>query len=1182
MLLSGCVKFQFEEPLPPGTEDLKVPVTMTVSIPNDGPSTKAMADDPQIKNIMVAVFGGSGYFNEWVRVTDITQMATQNYDAQNSATVYKIAFRLTASESRLRLHFIANCPSDLVDNPPITGVSSQDLEDAVMAKIRSRLGDVYDVDKTNEDSVQDKYNIEDGYWAKVLLPYGVQMEKEITNGVEQPVLVNGNPVPTALTKTQFTRFDATGGIPFVRNFARIYLNNNTEDGAWVIDKFALAYAPAEGSIAPILSGPYTSDKWGDPVVIDDDDDSSTFFTETFLVPYPGKTLAQLTAAPFNYKGYSPANLALRTPADDAGMTAWTAGSDGKTGTTALYIYERTRPRTGQKATRIIIKAHKKGADESTAKYFPLDLVDSETGEPMAFLRNFTYTFSLDKVEEDSGKDTIAEAADATAADVSSSYKTQDLTEVSDGLASISVSYIDATYMQQGSYDLMFHFDADVRKTEGNPENNNERVTLMVGYNDGSGFTENATSSNGTAFASGPTIEKNNGSVVQYVRSGNGFVVATAEQIADNTIEKWGKITYTTTTEDRNHASAVNTDNKYVKGFAQTIRVIGKKFDNTKVYRDVLINLTPIKSLTVECRDKYIEETKGVSETVRVYIPGDLTRSMFPLQFKIEADRQTLNPVAGQDLPVTSGRSLSASGEMAIQFIKTLTRDEYENLPVVSSTDDRKYFECTFKSIVATSASSVYVANDYFSTAYDSFENYTQRLFTATSPGDKSIGDVFTFTFSMDNAHTGEVVWHDSPDVSSTTQVIPKVVTLTLVGVQPETNTDGTPVDVRLTKGVGTGVYLYHVEGTSSPNETSAEVHLVVGSNADNYSIKLSTSNISPNPLLYKPETYTGAITKSQVTGMGFTDAGGTAISQVLAMADRPVSFKFTYGSTPVPVKFKLTGLVPNGDSRVSGPDANGIYTFTPGSSDTAPSIALKTSDDSTDPVSLTELTVVSEDYNQPATRSFSLSRFNYTISLPGTLTISRGGTADITATVGPTGVTTPTITWESNSTNVTIGAGTTTKTLTGANVGTATITAKIVIDGQKLASATCEVTVVNAVTLNTNSSTFSATGDKRSYSDNGITITFGRIQNIAANYVEYNTNAGNNNAQRRRFTVSTNVTGRRITKITLTFERQNGTLSVSTGNLAGNVWTGDATSIQFNNTQTTNNNRLSSVVVEYE
>ncbi len=133
MLLSGCVKFQFEEPLPPGTEGLKVPVTMTVSIPNDGPSTKAMADDPQIKNIMVAVFGGSGYFNEWVRVTDMTEMATLNYDG-TSATVYEIKFSLTASDSRLRLHFIANCPSDLVDNPPITGVSSQDLEDAVMAR----------------------------------------------------------------------------------------------------------------------------------------------------------------------------------------------------------------------------------------------------------------------------------------------------------------------------------------------------------------------------------------------------------------------------------------------------------------------------------------------------------------------------------------------------------------------------------------------------------------------------------------------------------------------------------------------------------------------------------------------------------------------------------------------------------------------------------------------------------------------------------------------------------------------------------------------------------------------------------------------------------------------------------------------------------------------------------------
>lgn len=838
-LLVGCHKAEIVEPvLAPVDKDIKVPMTVNVMIPNDGPSTRSMADDPQITNIVIAVFGNSGYFNEWVKASVGTGYATKNYDG-TPATVYPVTFNLTVSESRLRVHFIANCPHDMVNNPPITGVSSQDLENVIMSKIRSKIGE----------------SSNDGYWAKIILPYGVQIQYKKNPNNDEYVPAkdeNENYIPTELTKSQIEKYNPAG-IPFIRNFARVYLQNGT-DGAWIIDKFALAYAPAEGPIAPILPAVYTADMWGDYLQIPEGDETTEFYPEAFFIKYSEKTtLEELVQDPYNYVGYSPANLALGTyPADDSGMADWVDANDDGLSDSPLYIYERAKPRTGQKATRIIIKAHRRGEAASTAKYFPLDIVDHETGENMAFLRNFTYTVTLGGIAGD-GNNSISEAAVATSANVSADPKTADLTEVSDGVASIGVSYIDATYITSGEYELMFNFVPNVNSTT-NPREDNSQVSLKVGYDNGSGFIEGATSANGSAFsASGqPVIETSGGNPVLYVRSGNNFVVATADNgLNDPDVTKWGKIKYTTTE---------TVGEAFSQSYHQTIRVIGTYGDSdnpTSIYRDVLINLTPKKVLTVECLDKYIDEVAGKTERVRVYIPGDLTRSMFPLQFKVEPKEQSLNPELDQDMPVASGTSLSGSGS-TFYFIRTLTRDEYEALPSVSASDSRKYFDCTFKSIVDHSASVVYVGNDYFTTASDEFFNYTQRFFTDlrfSSTRTRAVGDEVYFSFKMDVAHAGRtaVLSHDgtnteNPNIlSGDYRVIPRVVTITLKGLAPQRNSDGTLVDQNV-RYISSTVLEYYPTLTNQIINQGPELSLVA--TAEDYSVTLSTDRLPSVKTLY--------------------------------------------------------------------------------------------------------------------------------------------------------------------------------------------------------------------------------------------------------------------------------------------------------------------------------------------
>ena len=940
-----------------------------------------MANKPDIQNVYVAVFGGSGYFNEWVPADVNAEGTATEYGTENEV-LYRIKVKLTTSTSRLSLHIMANCP---LSEPPITGISSEDIESVVMSKVRSQI-----------DS-----DINDAYWQKITLPFGVQDSTVVTNGAEQPVLdPSGNRIPTGLTVSQFTRWSP---IPMIRNFARIRVQKLSTLTDVQIDGIGLAFAPAEGPVAPILPNTYTSDTWGAPVTVtyegaDDDNDgtpvvnggvgSQSFWNEAFLMNYSGKSMEELAAAPYNYRGYSPANQALGTyPASAAEMTPW---NEADWADTYLYLYERAKPRSGERATRVLIHA-KHGSEDW--KYYALDMVDSNK-EPMAYLRNFTYTLVVSGLATGTGDESIAKAAVSTGADVSADPRTNDLTEVSDGIGLITVSYIDTTAIAPGNYSVMYRFVPDVSSgTEQNNPSSSDNpvgVSLQFGYNNGvDGFVEGTNSANGSAFASNPEIELAAGSARLYVRSGNGWAAATASQIADSSIEKWGRINYTTTTTDKNGADALDANGYYAMGFTKTIRVVCTKADGGSLYRDVQINLTPRRNMIVQCLDKYIIEETGAAETVRIFIPNDITRSMFPLEFKLQAAASSLNPRDGDNLPVSSGKSIvpGESSQSVFYFIKTLTRQDYNDArDTTIGGVQMKYFDCKFKSSMAASATTVYVANEYFNTDSGSFDNYVLRKFTATSPGELGMEQETTFRFYMDQSHTGSSVWNDAETITNTNKVIPRVVTITMTGIQPKTNEeDGTLYDTGLVKGVGTGVYYYNVAGSSTPSENHKDLHLVAG-NADTYSIVLSTDQISPNPNLYEALSVTGTIVKSQITASGFTNTGGSAITSIRREEGQAVQFRFTYGGGLVPVTFKLQGLSTT-DSRISGPDAYGTYTFTPTGTAAAQVINLTTTDATTE-CRLYDFAVADESYNQPAPDSFSLERRNrrwvtnsYTINL---------------------------------------------------------------------------------------------------------------------------------------------------------------------------------------------------------
>ena len=985
LLLTGCRHEEFEMPGEMAPAGERVELSFKVAVPSDGTDTKAMGINPTIDTdgFYIAVFGGSGYFNEWVKAT--VQAATANYDGTNS-TVYTITASLTVSDSRLRLHFIANCPPSIRTSPPISG--SSDTEEYVMSHIRTQLTDTYN----------------DGYWQKVILPNGVRATKN-AQGVYVATTATLNQLPNPII--------------MVRNFARVYLRNltpivgETGNGHQLvkIKKFGLAYAPAEGVIAPILSAPYMSSTTGSPITVAEDDETTAVYYENFLMNYqrypiisdePADTL--VTAAPFNYGGFSPSDQSYDYYAAEghtdrgtpllSDLKTWNNEDDEEN---VLFVYERTIPSSARRATRIIIQAERIDQNDVSEgdRFYALDIVNTE-GVAIPLLRNQTYTVHLLNIESGSGETDISKASQATSATVSGDPNFQNLVNISDGKSSIGTSFTEKFYVQPQLDFVMFRYlptnigdETYAANVEGN-----ELVTFKVGsFNTETGvFTEltpaQATSQGILAFKTEGGeykvwIEKDqNDKTISFVRSNNAWVAATAAQIADPTIEKWGMVKFEL------NASYKDSDNYFTEERTQTIRIIGS-YDDREMSRDVIIKTSPRQSMQVNCLQKYVMGAAGEEEVVRIMIPTGLSRSVFPLEFTIEADGYSLTP-DGDVLPVTYGTSTVPGVDTpAYYFVKTVTQEQYNSLPTTKVNGVTwKYIDCHFKTTIAQNACTVYVQSHFFNddAAYDEFYNFVQRLFTNQSGGSLSLpntiyrnGEV-TFSFSLDYAHRNNtVVWWDPTNyygqsgsadealergLSTSNRVLPPIMSVTLNGFTPKYREDGvTPVTAGLEHSTG-NTYIYYV-GSGEPTSDKANISLALtptGAVGSTGTVTLSTANIEENPDLYITASASRTISGSSFSGMSFSP------STLPLGLNQTTTFNFSYQAGVIePVTITLSGLTLNGtDSRMTN-NGNGIWTFTPNNTNAQQSISLK----STTRFSAGSVTLEAVDYASSGAQTIS-------------------------------------------------------------------------------------------------------------------------------------------------------------------------------------------------------------------
>lgn len=480
----------------------------------------------------------------------------------------------------------------------------------------------------------------------------------------------------------------------------------------------------------------------------------------------------------------------------------------------VYMYERPIP-TEDATFLIVYGKYKDGLNY----YYRIELQDADGY--YAIYRNWVYTVKIKGILR-AGSATPTDAANsAGSGDVSTDQKAENLTDVSDGVARIYVEYTEKTLVGAGTVTLKFKFLPDA--SSDTPAN--DQVTVTVG----------------DPGASGAVID---GSVT----------VATSDDA-----QGWRQLSFTSTAP----GDVLKT---------QTIRVTGTYGNpQAKLFRNVTYKLMSIQDMIVVCDPHDLLKGKGEKVDVLIKIPKDLPRSIFPLQLKIESSALSITP-DNDNLPVYPGETfVEGKTGASYYFVKTLDYDDYLALQE-ASTDEWVTVTTHFKTSKESSDCSVYVANEYFHTAHDSFITYTIKDFSnlAFDNYSQSAADMpVRFSFNM--------VATD----------IPEKVVLKLVGLKPGEGSGLVQI--------ATNTYEYSTSGST------ASIPLLTSTDDGYYRVDISAAHYNDayldNLLEYINPRFT-------ITTVPF-GVGKTV----------PFAFSYVYGAVE-PVTFTLSNLTPtSGDTR---------------------------------------------------------------------------------------------------------------------------------------------------------------------------------------------------------------------------------------------------------------------------
>lgn len=683
LTVSACTSLQVEEPemgMDPSLEGKAVTVSFSVPDVRLAPMTKSLEDgdgfitgtpylDPDKFYVVVC---GHSQSIKYIRkaelvLDDITGKpkvititpeypVTGEGQAQpDQVDVYTFKVQLELSDSDRTIHFLGNVD----ENQLTTGSYSYQVLPSLIS-----------------------FEKKQAYWQKVYLEY---IHPKMEGG--SPVIKDGSYLPDEYTEQRLEY------IPLIRNYAKIQVSNATApEDEFELHSYAVINYPKRGSVVPYR---YNA---SDPKEAFD-----------FNVNYPDDRLSGYERCDFvtldtdiKYLGHIPSGVGIdkEIPTDD--MFKYPETSDGRVllydkdnPEQGFYLYERGAPTTTLEPTFVIIRG--KFGNSAEYYYYRLDLMETKTvgyesiAQYYPIYRNFRYNIQVNRISSQGVSTPEAAANSSGAEDISADISMRHLNDISNGQARLVVEpFMARTYTgpsEDGFYYLYARFFNDLNSAV--PNTDWGAVTVELETMDD--LSDDIL-----------TLFDDQGHEVH----GGGFFYPMAQNVGG---------------EPGFRIIRFNTKEAGETTKTQKIKITGRNqniYEEFPLYREVEISLQ--KKQTMALQLSHTDDMplqKGAKQTLSITIPSGLPESMFPLDFTIEAEALSLTPdneIAGNNLPVKAGISISDNppyaGKTTFQFTRTLTKEEYDSLPV---NDGFCTFYCYFKSNRSKSATTIWVGNDYF-------------------------------------------------------------------------------------------------------------------------------------------------------------------------------------------------------------------------------------------------------------------------------------------------------------------------------------------------------------------------------------------------------------------------------------------------------------------------------------
>ena len=438
----------------------KVLIDLSVQINDPTVATKALAQKPTLRNLMVAVFDASGYLLEYTFATEI-DLATENGFLFNEDGTprhnYKVA--VTQSDEPRIIHFIGNAPEKLTFG----------VEETVLAGITSSIG------KNPDDGI---------YWCRREVP-----AISGTQSGDAMLLDEGGTSPNYQADLKTRAYFSNVGL--IRNFSQIQLESSSSSG-FTLEKYYVVGTPKEGlaSAYNYSSGQFVN--YYEDITTSKDEVTG----EIKLIYGEAKEYDDIIAEGYN-ANVLPAAQKF-TLAESAIETNWISNGS------SAYVYECEKPLKAEDAVYII--AYGKYSDGKNY-YYKIDLRDENGYFPI--IRNFKYKINIKEVTR-AGYETIEKAAtSAGSGDISTSLETKSLAYISDGVASLEVEYIEKYIVTPGDVTMEYKFLDNVQNSHpGDPA----KIWVVVNEPGATGAAIAAINGNSYTVGQNITVSQNPGTL----------------------------------------------------------------------------------------------------------------------------------------------------------------------------------------------------------------------------------------------------------------------------------------------------------------------------------------------------------------------------------------------------------------------------------------------------------------------------------------------------------------------------------------------------------------------------------------------------------------------------------------------------------------------------------------------